>query len=61
MLEERPPSAAVININPIEEQVSRIGLVLIRIGKTKWPEQEYDKSKWERKEYPFSVVVYIGR
>ncbi len=59
MLEERPPSAAVINIDPTKEQVSRIGLVLIRIGKTKWPEQEYDKSMWERKEYPFAVVAYV--
>ena len=59
MLEERPPSAAVINIDPTKEQVSRIGLVLIRIGKTKWPEQEYDKSMWERKEYPFAVVTYV--
>ena len=59
MLEKRPPSAAVINIDPNKESVSRIGLVLIRIGKTKWPEQEYDKSMWERKAYPFAVVTYV--
>ena len=59
MLEERPPSSIVINIDPRKEPVSRIGLVLIRIAKTKWPESEYDKSMWERTEYPFDLVVYV--
>ncbi len=59
MLEERPPSGIVIDVDPGKEQVSRVGLVLIRIAKTKWPEQEYDKSMWERKEYLFAIVTYV--
>jgi hypothetical protein len=59
MLEERPPSGIVINIDPRKEPVSRIGLELIWIAKTKWPEPEYDKSMWERTEYPFDLVVYV--
>jgi hypothetical protein len=59
MLEERPPSAVIIDIVPGKVQVSRVGLVLLRIGKTQWPEQDYDESIWERKEYPFDVVIYF--
>ena len=59
MLEERPPSGIVIDIDPSKEQVSRVGLVLLRIAKTKWPAQEYDESVWERKEYPFVIVAYF--
>jgi hypothetical protein len=51
MLEETPPSGIII------DQVSRsgMGLALIHIAKTGWPdEQYYDKTLWERKEYRFS-------
>lgn len=51
LLAERPPSAIVIN----RTSNSSIGLVFLRIAKTKWPKQDYDKSIWERKEYPFVV------
>ncbi len=60
MLKERPPSGIVIDIDPREVQVPAIGLVLIRIAKTKWPIQGYDESVWERKEYPFDIVAYFG-
>jgi hypothetical protein len=59
MLRERPPSGIIISRDPGKEQVPRIGLVLIRIAKTKWPKQGYDKSIWERKEYPFDIVAYF--
>jgi len=49
MLEKRPPSAIVIH----KVLISPVGLVLIRIAKTKWPEQHYDESIWERIEYHF--------
>jgi len=58
MLEEKPPSGVVINIDPRKEPVSRIGLVLLRTAKTQWPEQDYDKSVWERKVYSYDVVAY---
>jgi hypothetical protein len=65
MLEERPPSGIVINIDPSREQVSRIGLVLIRIAKTQWPEQDYDKTVWERIEFSYhsdpNLVTYFRR
>jgi len=60
MLKERPPSGIIIDRDPRKEQITRIGLVLIRIAKTKWPIQGYDKSIWERKEYPYDVVAYFG-
>ncbi len=60
MLKERPPSGIVIDIDPRKVQVPPIGLVLIRIAKTKWPIQGYDESVWERKEYPFDIVAYFG-
>jgi hypothetical protein len=63
MLEERPPSGIIINIDPSKEQLSRIGLVLIRIAKTKWPEQDYDKTVWERMEFSYhsdpNLVTYF--
>jgi hypothetical protein len=59
MLEEKPPSGVVINIDPRKESVSRIGLVLLRTAKTQWPEQDYDKSVWERKTYSYDVVSYF--
>lgn len=49
MLEKRPPSAIVIH----KVLISAVGLVLIRIAKTEWPEQHYDESIWERIEYHF--------
>lgn len=61
MLEERPSSGIVIDIDPRFEDVSSVGLVLLRIAKTKWPEQEYDESVWERKEYSFGLVAYFRR
>ena len=57
MIEQRPPSGVLININPKEERVSRIGLVLLRIAKTRWPDQEYDENVWERIEHEFLGVV----
>ncbi|MHC4316245.1 MAG: hypothetical protein ACYSW3_27695, partial [Planctomycetota bacterium] len=60
ILRERPPSGIIIDRDPRKEQVTRIGLVLIRIAKTKWPIQGYDESIWERKEYPFDIVAYFG-
>lgn len=60
MLGKRPPSGIIIDRDPRNEQVTRIGLVLIRIAKTKWPIQGYDESIWERKEYPFDIVAYFG-
>lgn len=56
MLKETPPSAIVI------DRISRssVGLVFLRIAKTEWPEQDYDESIWERKEYPFDIVAYFG-
>lgn len=59
MLGERPPSCIIINRDPRNEQVTRIGMVLLRIAKTKWPEQGYDESIWERKEYPLDIVAYF--
>jgi hypothetical protein len=59
MLEERPPSGIVIHRDPRKEEVSGVGMVLFRIAKTKWPEQEYDESVWERKEYSFGLVAYF--
>jgi len=59
MLEEKPPSGVVINIDPRKEPVSRIGLVLLRTAKTQWPEQDYNKSVWERKAYSYDVVTYF--
>ena len=61
MIVERPPSGIVIDIDPRFEDVSRVGLVLLRIAKTKWPEQEYDESVWERKEYSPGLVAYFRR
>jgi len=59
MLAERPPSAIVID----RTSTSSVGLVFLRIAKTEWPEQHYDKSMWERKEYPFeddpNLVAYF--
>jgi len=46
-------------IDPRKESVSRIGLVLLRTAKTQWPEQDYDKSVWERKTYSYDVVSYF--
>ncbi len=60
MLKERPPSGIIIDRDPRNEQIPRIGVVLIRIAKTKWPIQGYNKSIWERKEYPFDIVAYFG-
>ncbi|MHC4691355.1 MAG: glycosyltransferase family protein [Planctomycetota bacterium] len=56
MLKETPPSAILI------DRISRssVGLVFLRIAKTEWPEQDYDESIWERKEYPFDIVAYFG-
>jgi hypothetical protein len=59
MIAERPPSGIVIDILPGKEEVPSIGMVLLRIAKTKWPEQEYDKSVWERKEYSPGLVAYF--
>jgi hypothetical protein len=59
MLEERPPSGIVIHRDPSKEEVSGVGMVLFRIAKTKWPEQEYDEGVWERKEYSFGLVAYF--
>jgi hypothetical protein len=59
ILAERPPSAIVIDAI----SSSSVGLIFLRIAKTKWPEQDYDKSVWERKEYPFvedpNLVAYF--
>jgi len=59
MLVERPPSAVVID----RMSSSSVGLVFLRIAKTEWPEQDYDESIWERKEYPFeddpNLVAYF--
>ena len=59
MLAERPPSAIVID----RTSSSSVGLVFLRIAKTEWPEQHYDKSMWERKEYLFeddpNLVAYF--
>jgi len=60
MLGEKPPSGIIIDRDPRKELVPPIGLVLIRIAKTKWPIQGYDESIWERKEYPFDIVAYFG-
>ena len=60
MLGERPPSGIIIDRDPRKEPVPSIGVVLIRIAKTKWPIQGYDESIWERKEYPFDIVAYFG-
>lgn len=48
MLEERRPSAIVIEGLPLFP----VGRVILQIAKTKWPEQHYDKSMWKRIEYP---------
>ena len=60
MLKERPPSTVLIDIDPRKEKVPPIGLVLLQIAKTEWPEPDYDESIWERKEYPLDIVVYFG-
>ena len=60
MLGERPPSGIIIDRDPRKVHVPPIGVVLIRIAKTKWPIQGYDESIWERKEYPFGIVAYFG-
>jgi hypothetical protein len=59
MISENPPSGIVIDIDPRLEDVSRVGLILLRIAKTEWPEQEYDESVWERKEYSPGLVAYF--
>ena len=59
MLAERPPSGIVIDILPGKEEVPSIGMVLLRIAKTRWPRQEYDKSVWKRKEYSPGLVAYF--
>jgi hypothetical protein len=54
MLEERPPSAVIVDRKP----TFPVGLAILRIAKTRWPEQEYDENIWERIKYDFDVVVY---
>lgn len=61
MIEQRPPSGGVIDIDPKKEEVSRIGLVLLRIAKTRWPDQEYDENVWGRIEHDFFGVVSYNR
>ena len=61
MIEQRPPSGIVITIDPSQEEVPRIGLVLLRIAKTRWPEQEYDEKVWERISHDFFKVVSYHR
>ena len=56
MLKETPPSAILID----RISTSSVGLVVLRIAKTEWPEQDYDESIWEQKEYPFDIVAYFG-
>ena len=59
MLKETPPSVIVI------EGLSTfpVGLVLLRIAKTQWPEQDYDKTIWERIDLSYhsdpNLVVYF--
>jgi hypothetical protein len=55
MLKETPPSAIVI------DRISRssVGLVFLRIAKTEWPEQDYDESIWERKEYLTGLLMLL--
>jgi hypothetical protein len=59
MLKETPPSAIVIEGVP----TFSVGLVLIRIAKTRWPEQDYDKTIWERIDLSYhsdpNLVVYF--
>lgn len=59
MLKETPPSAIVIEGVP----TFPVGLVLLRIAKTQWPEQDYDKTIWERIEFSYNsdpnLVAYF--
>lgn len=59
MLKETPPSVIVIEGVP----AFSVGLVLLRIAKTRWPEQDYDKTIWERKDLSYhsdpNLVVYF--
>lgn len=61
MLKETPPSAIVIEGVP----TFSVGLVLLRIAKTRWPEQDYDKTIWERIDLSYhsdpNLVVYFRR
>jgi hypothetical protein len=54
-LAKKPPCVVVIEGKPLFS----VGLVILRIAKTKWPEQDYDETMWERKEYPLDVVIYF--
>jgi hypothetical protein len=60
LLKEAPPSAVVIK----RISKSAMGLVLLRIAKTDWPKQHYDKTVWERIEYTLpnepNLVAYFG-
>jgi hypothetical protein len=61
MIKQRPPSGVVIDINTKKEEVSRLGLVLLRIAKTRWPDQEYDENVWERIDHDFFSVISYHR
>ncbi|MFC1676692.1 ArnT family glycosyltransferase [Planctomycetota bacterium] len=55
-LHDSPPSIVILS-SPSRD----IEFVLLRIAKTKWPEQDYDEQLWERKEYDIGFTVYIRR
>ena len=55
ILAKKPPCVVVIDEKPLFP----MGFVILRIAKTNWPEQDYDETVWERKEYPFDVVIYF--
>jgi hypothetical protein len=61
MIEQRPPSGVVIDIDAKKDEVSSIGLVLLRIAKTRWPDPEYDENVWERIEHESLGVVSYHR
>ena len=61
LIEQRPPSGIILSIDPTKEEVPSIGVVLLRIAKTRWPEQEYDENVWERKDHDFFKVISYHR
>ena len=55
-LHENPPSIVILNA-----PARQVEFVLLRIAKTNWPKQQYDKQLWERKQYENFLTVYIRK
>jgi len=56
-IKDSPPSIVILN-GPNGRAVDE---PILRIAKYNWPEQQYDKELWERREYPIGIIAYIRR